>query len=77
MGICESRDTLALPVTCFTLGERAPHTYWTGSWEGPRVGVCPLEDRKISCLWEIKPWCLGQPAQSIVTKLILTYWYGM
>jgi hypothetical protein len=49
---------------CFTPGERAPGTHWTGGWVGSRAGLDDVENGKFLPLpgLEIQP--LGRPASS-------------
>jgi hypothetical protein len=49
---------------CFTTGERALGTHWTGGWVGPRTDLHDMEKRKISPLLGLKLRPLGRPAHS-------------
>jgi hypothetical protein len=47
--------------------ERAPGTYWIGSWLGPRTSLDVVERRKIFCpCWESNP---SHPASNLVSTL--------
>jgi hypothetical protein len=49
---------------CFTPGERASGTLWTGVWVNPRVGLDDMEERKFLTLPEFELRLLGRPARS-------------
>jgi hypothetical protein len=51
----DGSELLASYPYSFTLGERAPGTHWTGGWVGHRVGLDPLEKRKIVLLPGMEP----------------------
>jgi hypothetical protein len=51
----------------FTSGERAPGTYWKGSWVGSRAGLNDVEKRKFMTPQglELRPLCRPARSQSL------------
>jgi hypothetical protein len=49
---------------CFTPGERAPGTHWTGGWVDPRAGLDDMVKRKFLTLPGLELQPLGRPAYS-------------
>jgi hypothetical protein len=52
------------PTDCFTPGERARGTHWTGGWVGPTTGLDDVEWRKILPLPGLELPPLGRPTGS-------------